>query len=103
VLDRGTERAGGLRIRRRAERRGELAVHHGQQIAVEHAGGRLLLRRLEVRERRQDALALGLDAVRREPRAQSGDDAALPVDQRAIAVEAQHREIGQPHDGRSPD
>src|SRR6267378_6203844 len=75
----------------------EAPVHLGQQLRVEHGGGRRLLRRLVLRELRQHLLAPEWGVHHTQQRLQGRVQAALPVDQGSIAVEREHFEIGQFH------
>jgi len=73
----------------------EPPVHLGEQLRVAHGRGRGLLRRLVLRELRQRLLAPGRGIHCTQQRLQGGVQAALPVDQSAVAVEGEYLEVGQ--------
>src|SRR5439155_25112253 len=75
----------------------EPPVHLGEQLRVAHGSGRGLLRHLVLRELRQRLLAPGRGIHCTQQRLQRGVQAALPVDQSAVAVEGEYLEVGQFH------
>src|SRR5882762_8991405 len=75
----------------------EPPVHLGQQLRVQHGGGRRLLCRLVLRELRQRLFAPERSVRGPQQRLQGSVQAGLPVDQGSIAIEREHSEVGQFH------
>ena len=90
---RGAEGRGLVVAHRSTQRRPDTTHRLGQDVGV--AGGRVLL--LHVRlvggEGGDEVVRLDRQTVRLGPRSQGRRDAGLPVDQRAVAVEAQGVEV----------
>src|SRR6185503_10229059 len=76
---------------------GEPFVNYGEKFVVALRGRHQLLRRFMPRVRLQHLVARELSASLRDERLQSLDYAALPIDERAIAVEGESFEICQSH------
>ncbi len=82
---------------------GQPAMHLGQDLRVELARRLGLARRLDRAEGFQEGVVVEVAAAMAvHPRAQLGEDAALPVDQRAVTVEGQRVELGDVGHGGSP-
>ena len=74
---------------------GQAAVHLGQDLGVRLAGRLGLARCLDRAEGLQQGVVIEVAAAMAvQPRAQFGMDPALPVDQRAVAVEGERVEFG---------
>src|SRR5208282_5449901 len=67
----------------------------GENLRVERGGGLLLGGRLVVGVGEQQLLVGQVESLFTRPRRQHGDDAGLPVDEGAVAVEAERLVLGQ--------
>ena len=72
-------------------------MHVREQVGIDHVWRLQLLRGFVASEGLQRFIARGLVAALREQWLQRGENAALPVDQRAVAVDGEGAEIGQFH------
>jgi len=73
--------------------RPEPGVYRAQDVGIGGARALALNVRLDARERLEQRLAARVDAVARCPGLEHGREAGFPVDQRAVAIEAQNREV----------
>jgi len=72
-------------------------MNQGEKVAVEHRGRGALLRGFVACEGFQRRLAPDLDIARRDHGLEGLPNAALQIDQRAVAVEGQNLEIREFH------
>jgi hypothetical protein len=101
LADRIAEGAPRRPIGRDLPLRGETEIDTGEQLAIEKARGFGLLRAFVPGEGCERGFArrtaqTGLGGLGQQ-RLQRGPDPALPIDQGAVAIEAEHAEIAEPH------
>ncbi len=73
-------------------------MHGREQLGIDHAGRLRLLRRFMPGEGLEHRVAREGESRLAQQRLQRRVDAALPIDQRAVAVEGEDGEIGQLHE-----
>ena len=83
--------------RRYAPLLGQPLEHDGQQVSIELCGRLPLLRQLVEGMRLEDFIAGQSASDFAGQRLQRLDHPALPIDERAVAVEGKHFEVGQAH------